>query len=414
NVGDKAAGDFVETFAKTVISDVASMQNKRGVATQCENAYNSCTDAANKLPAADIAAATSLCGVKRDQCLGSVKSESLQRVECDQNVASCKAACLTAGDVEVGPSDPTKVTSCERSCEITYNYCWSNIAADRKAPTFDARNSPLANVSICNPRLDVLIRIQFGLTANHNNTNYQPNCSFSQMMNNWQNEFDRQKSVFTNKNYLNDLAIYFRPGYNDLGAALQLQSSLGNYTLEAKTDSKAETTANGGWLDIRNFAGDLVGTPKEAESRKKLTDEKLFQNLDKVTGDILVDAANIFINQLLITGWQKLTGSLVDGTGGSSPVSYWSTSLSGRKAIENKISQIKDQVYSDGQRLNVLAQLSSCKDPENPGPTSCVIDTNFSNAITNKMTVAKAMESGSLQKNWPFGFDKNGQEKIQY
>ncbi len=414
NVGDKAAGDFVETFAKTVISDVASMQNKRGVATQCENAYNSCTDAANKLPAADIAAATSLCGVKRDQCLGSVKSESLQRVECDQNVASCKAACLTAGDVEVGPSDPTKVTSCERSCEITYNYCWSNIAADRKAPTFDARNSPLANVSICNPRLDVLIRIQFGLTANHNNTNYQPNCSFSQMMNNWQNEFDRQKSVFTNKNYLNDLAIYFRPGYNDLGAALQLQSSLGNYTLEAKTDSKAETTANGGWLDIRNFAGDLVGTPKEAESRKKLTDEKLFQNLDKVTGDILVDAANIFINQLLITGWQKLTGSLVDGTGGSSPVSYWSTSLSGRKAIENKISQIKDQVYSDGQRLNVLAQLSSCKDPENPGPTSCVIDTNFSNAITNKMTVAKAMDSGSLQKNWPFGFDKNGQEKIAY
>lgn len=30
NVGDKAAGDFVETFAKTVISDVASMNKKKG------------------------------------------------------------------------------------------------------------------------------------------------------------------------------------------------------------------------------------------------------------------------------------------------------------------------------------------------------------------------------------------------
>lgn len=427
NVGDKAAGDFVETFAKTVISDVASMNKKKDAAgdrVQCGVSRDLCVDAAqakadastSKTAEQDLVKAIESCNKRRDSCLQNLKPEIDQRADCDKNVRICKDNCNASGvSVEVGPSRSAEgVTACSKNCEVVYNYCWSNIAADRKAPTFDARNSPLANVSICNPRLDVLIRIQFGLTANHNNTNYQPNCSFSQMMNNWQNEFDRQKSVFTNKNYLNDLAIYFRPGYNDLGAALQLQSSLGNYTLEAKTDSKAETTANGGWLDIRNFAGDLVGTPKEAESRKKLTDEKLFQNLDKVTGDILVDAANIFINQLLITGWQKLTGSLVDGTGGSSPVSYWSTSLSGRKAIENKISQIKDQVYSDGQRLNVLAQLSSCKDPENPGPTSCVIDTNFSNAITNKMTVAKAMESGSLQKNWPFGFDKNGQEKIQY
>ena len=206
------------------------------------------------------------------------------------------------------------------------------------------------------------------------------------MMNNWKNEYDRQKAAITNKNYLNDLVVYFRPGYNDIGAALELQTSLGNYRTEASLNSKAETTATGGWLDIRNFAGDLVGTPDEAASRKKLTDEKLFQNLDKVTGDILVDAANIFINQLLVTGWQNLIGGLADNTNGSSPVSYWSAVSPGRKAIENKISQIKDPVYADGKRLNILADLSSCQKPENPGPTNCVIDTNFSNAITNKMS----------------------------
>lgn len=427
NVGDKAAGDFIETFAKTVISDVASMNKKKDAAgdrVQCGVSRDLCVDAAqakadastSKTAEQDLVKAIESCNKRRDSCLQNLKPEIDQRADCDKNVRICKDNCNASGvSVEVGPSRSAEgVTACSKNCEVVYNYCWSNIAADRKAPTFDARNSPLANVSICNPRLDVLIRIQFGLTANHNNTNYQPNCSFSQMMNNWETEYDRQKAIFTNGNYLNDLAVYFRPGYNDLGVALQLRSSLGNYSLEAKTDSKAETTANGGWLDIRNFAGDLLGTPEQAKSRQTLTDEQLFDNLGKVTGDILVDAANIFINQLMIIGWQKLTGGLADDAGSTSPFNYWSSASIGRKAIENKISQIKDPVYSDGQRLNILTALASCENPENPGPTNCVIDTNFSNAITNKMTVGKAMDSGSLQKNWPFGFDQNGQEKIQY
>jgi hypothetical protein len=404
NVGDKAAGDFIETLAKTVISDVASNSAERKVASRCQAAYDTCAETAGT-----DETALALCVDKRDKCLGSVKSEEQQETECDQQVNVCKDSCTGTYGSDEAASD------CVKNCEITYNYCWSKVAADRKAPTFNADNSPLANVNICSPRLDVLIKIQFGLASiSSNRTPYQPNCSFSQMMNNWKNEYDRQKAAITNKNYLNDLVVYFRPGYNDIGAALELQTSLGNYRTEASLNSKAETTATGGWLDIRNFAGDLVGTPDEAASRKKLTDEKLFQNLDKVTGDILVDAANIFINQLLVTGWQNLIGGLADNTNGSSPVSYWSAVSPGRKAIENKISQIKDPVYADGKRLNILADLSSCQKPENPGPTNCVIDTNFSNAITNKMTVAQAMEGGSLQKNWPFGFDKNGQENIQY
>lgn len=404
NVGDKAAGDFIETFAKVVISDVASMNKKKNSTETCDKAFAACTAS----PDADY----EVCEKKKIACYKSINNEEDQQAKCDENIKICKDSC--SGTYEAGPS----VDSCVKNCEIVYNYCSSSVAADRKAPIFNASNSPLANVNICNPRLDVLIQIQFGLAGimspSGPRAGYQPNCSFSQMMNNWETEFDRQKAIFTNKNYLNDLAVYFRPGYNDLGVSLELQTSLGNYKQSVSANSVLETTASGGWLDIRNFAGDLLGTPEQAKSRQTLTDEQLFNNLGKVTGDILVDAANIFINQLMIIGWQKLTGGLADDAGSTSPFNYWSSASTGRKTIENKISQIKDPVYSDGQRLNVLASLSSCEKPENPGPTSCVIDTNFSNAITNKMTVSKAMDSGSLQKNWPFGFDQNGQEKIQY
>jgi|GEM_PF-911676 len=403
NVGDKALGDFIETFANTVVSDVASMNQKKDRKAQCQNAYTACTKQATS--GTGLAA----CQAQLKNC-NSMTSEAPQRAKCDAEVKACKAPCAVG---RRGPNSPQVYDTCIRNCEITYNYCWSNIEVNRKKPMFNSQDSPLAKVNICNPRLDILLAINFGLTQ-YGPTAYNPNCSFSEMANNWQNEIDRQKAIYTNKNYLNDLVMGFRPVGNDLGVALTLNSNIVDYEKEVVIASKDETIGTDGWLDIRNFAGDLVGTPDEAKSRKKLTEEKLFQNLDKVTGDILVDAANIFINQLLITGWQTLTGSLVDDTKSSSPVSYWSAVAPGRQAIENKISKIKEPSYSAGKTLNILADLASCEKPENPGPTNCVIDTNFSNAITSKMTVGRALDTGLLQKDWPFGFDKNGQEKIQY
>ena len=197
NVGDKAAGDFIETLAKTVISDVASNSAERKVASRCQAAYDTCAETAGT-----DETALALCVDKRDKCLGSVKSEEQQETECDQQVNVCKDSCTGTYGSDEAASD------CVKNCEITYNYCWSKVAADRKAPTFNADNSPLANVNICSPRLDVLIKIQFGLASiSSNRTPYQPNCSFSQMMNNWKNEYDRQKAAITNKNYLNDLVV---------------------------------------------------------------------------------------------------------------------------------------------------------------------------------------------------------------
>ncbi len=424
NIADKALGDFVESFAKSVVSDIAANNKEKGFdKTQCANAYNACLNSASA--AAETANGTSdttiyekaaaACEVQQQKCVDSNTTESAKKAKCDEDVAICKNNCNAADPSFVGPqNDPVK---CENDCETVYNFCWSKVATDRTAPMLNTNKSPLANIDICNPRLDVAIRINFGLTIDYQqkkNIPYSANCSFSEMVGNWKTEADRQKAIYTDKDYLNKLTRSFRPGANDLSVAFEVNTSIGDYKSGQVTIAKDETVGGGGWLDVRNFAGDLLGTPNEAKSRKDLTDEKLWENLGKVTGDILVDAANIFINQLMITGWQTLTSSLVDDTKSSSPTSYWSTAATGRKSIENKISQIKEPVYAGGQKLNILADLASCQTPENPGPAECVIDTNFSNAITNKMTVAQALDSGSLQNNWPFGFDMNGQEKLQY
>jgi hypothetical protein len=118
NVGDKAAGDFVETLAKTIISDVASSQRDKAGPARCEAAYTSCSEAAAGDPAK-----LQVCTERRDKCLGSIKTEEQLEAKCDADVQTCKDAC--SGTY----SDGAEADKCFQTCEITYNYCWSKVAA---------------------------------------------------------------------------------------------------------------------------------------------------------------------------------------------------------------------------------------------------------------------------------------------
>ncbi|MFH1255118.1 MAG: hypothetical protein V1667_01445 [bacterium] len=59
---------------------------------------------------------------------------------------------------------------------------------------------------------------------------------------------------------------------------------------------------------------------------------------------------------------------------------------------------------------NILAELAMCPDPNKAGPTNCVIDEKFRQAIEQRLTVGQAVAQGYLNGNGVFGFTSDGLE----
>jgi len=398
DIADQALGDFIETFANSVVSDIAANEIKNEGIAICEKQKQECLDRNG-----------TDCEGTYKICLGS-KEDKVALTACDDNYQQCSTNCSKLQ----GASETRNV--CYATCATTRDACKINAQGSteraRQAPMFNGSNSPLAKINICNPSLEVGLIITLGLTQSFSGYSNDPRgtCSFTEMKKNWTNEFNRLKDI-ASPDFLKKVSMQFYPNASDLSIALTLHSNLIEYRGKQVADDKLTLTANKGYIDARNFAGNLLGTPQDAENRKKLADQKVWDNLGKITGDILVDAANIFLNQWAISSWTNLMSNL--GTQSGS-LSYWSGQQTGRQAIENKLSKLSEPAFAAGGRLDIIALLSTCPDPANPGPTDCVIGNEFSTAIEAKMTVIEAVRSGRLSGNWPFGFDKNGEDKIVY
>ena len=402
NVGDKALGDYIESFANSVVSDIAynDIVNKKQAA--CANALAACTGTyIEGSPEYDKCVADNqLCVYKIDDKTGGLN-------KCSKALTTCIDGCVGTYLADAQPD-------CIRSCNAINQTCTDATvgALDklRKKPMLGL-SSPLDKLNICNPNFNIALKINLGLV--NTQTAWRPDCSFTTMVRNWNTQYDRIRDM-SSKSFLKTFSNYFNPVSSDLSVAWILNSNIIEYQGKKISDSEKETIANQGWLDVRNFAGDLVGTKGDAQTRRQLTDQALWDNMGKVTGDILVDAANIFLNQILITGWQNLMGNLSDTTSQTNLNSFYNTSSPGRAAIEAKISKLTEPVFSEPGRMDILSQLAACPDESKPGPTNCVISSGFSSALTNKMTLVDAVKQGTLPGDWPFGFNKFGEDKLVY
>lgn len=394
DIADQALGDFIEGFANSIISEIAADDIKQEGQAICDKQKQECLDRG------DVD-----CDTPYQECVKN-KADIVSLNACDKAFSACQTNCDRSGE--------EAKAACLNSCKRTRDACKQSAIGSteraRKAPMFQSTNSPLARVNVCNPSLNVSLAISLGLTQYY--TGFQTHCSFSEMKKNWVNEYERQKSLMS-EDFLRTLATNFHPTGSDLGAAFLLHSDLIEYRGKQVSEDKDVTIANKGWLNVRNFAGGLVGTPGEAEARKNLADQAVWDNLGKISGDILVDAANIFLNQWAISSWSNLMANLSSTSGGGS-LSYWSSQQVGRQVIENRLSKLSEPLFSAGGRIDILTKLSVCQNPDKPGPTDCVISNEFSTAVENKMTVIEAVRSGQLPGNWPFGFNKNGEDEIVY
>jgi hypothetical protein len=262
--------------------------------------------------------------------------------------------------------------------------------------------------NLCKPNFEVGMRIGLGLVNQQRPK--KPACTFTEMKDNWEEEL-------SSGDFLTKFQDMFDPKSNDLGIALMLHTGMEQVTDAASERAILERTEAQGWLDIRDISGNLEGLPNLPRMEAENMTEDSLSNYVKFTGSITVDAANIFVNQLALTLMQTLLREM-QGKPSTQPYDWSKLTMfeagphkGGVTEAKERFNKIIEPVFNERGDYDILNELSTCPDPNNAGPTNCVIDSRFSRAIAEKITVHEAMDQGYLNPEAIFGF--NSQSKVE-
>ncbi len=365
-IGDEAAGQFLETA-------VANWQNASWTSDakgtekneQCKLAYDDC------IGDRDYSKCVRSCGIN--------------------NPASCTDTCRV--------SFPKKTMA---QCEAQLFQC-SGVDTGSDGVTSSRLPASSLATLVCRPSsLDARLKISLALV------DYQrpkaPNCSASQMVERWDDEYYRQTEIYTDPHFFTNMRDLFNPASNDLGIYYTLRAN--SQSIINSEEDKAKTTleSNKGWLDVRNIAGNIVGTPGDAERKIEMSEQGYINNIGEFTGDALIDAANVFLNQLAVSFFNKKMSNLGKiATSGDDNNIYSDPNIRyGEGKVRESMAEIIEPNFGTRGDYNILVALSTCRDRNNPGPTDCVIDERFMQGVTEKKTVAEAVKEGYLRSDWQF------------
>ncbi|MCX6794461.1 MAG: hypothetical protein NTY31_00455 [Candidatus Falkowbacteria bacterium] len=345
-IGDEAAGQFIESF-------VNNLNNTES--TACSDQMKKC------------------------------------REDCSKTASGIQSSGLAGGT--------SSLTLCNNACDKAATACAAKnggTTADQVTPSFN----------VCSPSsLEAKVKIGLGLVDQ--SRPQAPNCTASQMIKDWGDDINKKIASLQDKNYLDEFVNIFDPRANDVGIFITAQSDLSSKKIVDVDTKKSEFITNAGWTDVRDIAGLLKGVPGSAQKAADDASAARQQALGKTTGDILVDAANVFLNQLYISAFNNLLQNLgkttspgnISNGDGDPGAEAGATAL---KEITNTLLQPKFGVRAD---YDILSELSICLDAKNPGPTDCVIDTQFMQGIAEKKTVAEAIKEGYLHGDWQLTTD---------
>ncbi len=138
------------------------------------------------------------------------------------------------------------------------------------------------------------------------------------------------------------------------------------------------------------------------------------------TGSLIADAIGTFTSTLSSKLMKKYFEGLVseEVTQGSSSGGLFSKLLggvnSGITAAKLLFSELKLVDYSVGGNIDIITNLSSCPDKDNPTVDTCVIDARFATAIQQQLTVREAVDAGLLDASRTFGYESDGREPEYY
>ncbi|MDP3899650.1 MAG: hypothetical protein Q8Q23_01065, partial [bacterium] len=281
-------------------------------------------------------------------------------------------------------------------------------AADGAAGAFLetlGKDGPL-KFNLCKPNLDVMVKINLGLQKTQRPT--KPSCTFSEMTKNWD-------TALKDKDFLPKFQDMFNPWSNDLGIALTLQTGLESEISNKVSQAVTGNITNQGIKPVTDPITGNVKTPVSVVRQYAIDPITKGTVLESTyTGSAVADAIDIFINTLagklldkwlkkgIVTNFPERMSSLTD-INAQNPTE-------GVTGAENRFRSLTEPSFKVRGDYEILGELVTCPNPNKAGPTNCVIDEKFRQAIEKRLTVKQAMDQGYLSANGVFGFTSDGLE----
>ncbi len=264
--------------------------------------------------------------------------------------------------------------------------------------------------NICSPDFSVTMKISLGLTdySSKGGGLAESRCNLNKI---WQAGVNEIEASREDPYYLHKLAdLSFDPATTDVGAALTLFGAIDAEKSAQIESNKLNREETGGWLDITGFvSGWRTAPPGENSAKLAQSRDMQTQSFFSQTGDIFVDATNIFLNQLALTAFNKLISKVAETSG--DPTGYYAQNARGGiNRIAKQNSGILQARFNERTDYDILSQLSSCTDESRPGPTNCVITQQFAQAVTERLTVADAINKGIIDPSKRVGFNQQGSD----
>jgi len=364
-IGDEAAGSFIEDAVNNWKNADWSSDGKGSAQNEkCKAAYQDCIS--DKAYSKCLRA----CALGDGACPSSCRVSYPKKTE-----AECESQLINCGGVVTGADGVTAVK--------TNN-----------------------TVAVCQPSsISAKLTIAMGLVDY--NRPQAPNCTASALVENWDNYIDRM-TAFKEDDFLDKFASIFNPVSNDLGIYMALRTDMTEKMETSVDTSKLKLNADKGWLDIRDIAGNPKGMPGDAATQAEMAKQGYVNNMATFSGDALIDAANVFLNQLALTAFNRYMSKLGEKTPDSVSINNQSSDPKisySEVAVRESAAQIIEPDFTVRADYDILSSLSMCRDRNNPGPAECVIDDKLMQGIVERKTVAEAAKEGYLHKEWLFTSD---------
>ncbi len=253
---------------------------------------------------------------------------------------------------------------------------------------------------------DIFADTQF---ADINNDIGQRGCSLSKISDNVTEAAKYYKeSAEATAQSLKNLQSGFDTGKTDISTFLVLQE----YASKEKADTKLQVQldASKGVVEGKDAVGNVKNAAEDVKRvQDQITEKAINPNPAQVTGDIFVDAFQIFTNTLAQTYLQRLSSGFYPLRKTASPDSFVSRiggeGSSSRRALLASFSEFSPEnvldVGSPGE-IDLFSEMASCPPGNLQSPYHCLLSRGLQQAVQEGITVRQALERGLLDPNMLF------------
>ncbi len=329
--------------------------------------------------------------------------------DCSAQLQKCNSNCTSASVSSKLPiaMNMSITNTCYSGCKNKNTVCISQNVQNGKKNLENTANTMNATPSfnVCGAS-SLQAKVKIGLGLINEKQPQAPSCSASKMVKDWKSNIKTQLADLQKPNFLPTFVGLFNPNANDLGIYLTARTDLSNKVLNKKAVAKTGLLANKGWLNFTKINGEIAAPPGTAKRRLQEAQAVKNQNFGKITTNVLVDAANIGLNRLAMTLFNRLLKNLGNRNNSSAnlsgPGAYYNdfSSGSGSVSLKKITSTLLKPTFGTQVDYSILSALTICLNPKNPAPNHCVIDNQFMQAVTAKETVAQAIQKGYLHPDW--------------